>query len=79
MSHLFNLGDTAIGSLSNAADVDWFQISIKSGGMVSVTFDASSMNFGLFNVYWYAPDMMVMSGRNIGGGTGSSADEMKLT
>jgi hypothetical protein len=76
---LFSLGETITGSLANPSDVDWYQVFIGTGGMVNATFDASSMDFGIFNVYWYAPDMTVMSGRNIGGGTGTSADQMKLT
>lgn len=75
----FKVGDTIIGNLSGVADVDWFQVSIATGGMVNATFDASSMNYGMFSVYWYGPDMTVMSGRNIGGGVGTPVDQMKLT
>ena len=71
----FNLTDTISGSLSNAVDIDWLKVSITTGGMVSVTFDTSGTTFGIWNVYWYDPDMSVMSGRNIG----ASIGDAKLT
>ncbi|PIQ50688.1 MAG: hypothetical protein COW02_18920 [Comamonadaceae bacterium CG12_big_fil_rev_8_21_14_0_65_59_15] len=68
----FDLTDILTGSLANAADVDWFKVPISTGGMVSVTFDSSPMTFGMWNVSWYAPDMTIMSGRNIGASIGGA-------
>lgn len=65
------LTDTMIGSLSNSADTDWFKVMINTGGTVSATFDVSSMGFGIWSVYWYDPNMLVMSGRNIGASVGA--------
>jgi hypothetical protein len=60
------------GSLSGTGDQDWFYFdSTATNGYINVSFDVSSMNFGVWNVYWYGPmwnnesDMNVLTGRNI--------------
>jgi Ca2+-binding RTX toxin-like protein len=69
------------GYLSNPADVDWYSIKISTyDEKTIVTFDTSSMNFGIWNVYWYYPDMTVLSGKNIGaGGIPPNMENAKLT
>lgn len=56
---------SAAGNLSSASDVDWYSVHLNTLGMQTVTFDASSMSFGFWNVYWYDQNLQVMSGRNI--------------
>ncbi len=62
----------AIGSLSNANDVDWFSVYLNAPGVQTVTVDTSSMGAGIFNVYWYDPTTQAMSGKNIGPSAGTS-------
>lgn len=62
----------AQGSLSNSSDIDWFSIDVNEPSHVEVTFDTSSMNFGIFNVYWYSPSLETLSGRNMGPSLDSS-------
>ena len=64
----FGLFDGISGSLSNAADIDWFKIPYTSGGQLDVTFDVSGAVGGVWNVYWYDPDMINMSGINASAG-----------
>ena len=74
-AHATNFVNSATGSLSGASDVDWFTVYLNASNAKTVTFDTSSMNFGMWNVYWYDPNMQAMSGRNIG----ASIDSATLT
>jgi|GEM_PF-1444474 len=58
--------DSVAGHLSSTSDVDWYSVYLDAPGMQSVTFDASTMSYGIWNVYWYDPSLQVLSGRNIG-------------
>lgn len=62
---IFYLNSTAVGSLANAYDVDWFTVNIDQQIMAKVKFDVTSATSGVWNVYWYDKDMNVLSGRNI--------------
>lgn len=55
------------GTLSNSTDVDWYKITVTSGEVQSVLFDArtQSSGLGLWQVSWYSPAMQVLSTRNI--------------
>ena len=55
------------GTLSNSTDVDWHKITVTSGEVQSVLFDArtQSSGLGLWQVSWYSPAMQVLSTRNI--------------
>lgn len=59
------LGTFMAGSLSNAADVDWFVVYVDTQGFVEVDFDVSTNQTGIWNVYLYDGNT-VLSGRNIG-------------
>jgi hypothetical protein len=61
----FYLNSTAVGSLANAYDVDWFTVNIDQQIIAKVTFEVTSTAFGVWNVYWYDQNLNVLSGRNI--------------
>ena len=55
------------GTLSINTDVDWYRISINSGDIESVLFDARTVSSGLgfWQVSWFSPSMQELSTRNI--------------
>ena len=69
------------GYLSNTTDVDWYSINVSTfNETTTVTFDTSTMNFGIWDVDWYSPDMTQLSGRNIGaGGIPPNMEAAKVT
>ena len=74
----FSVGQAIASSLGTVSDVDWMRVWLTGGGTVTARFDASGMASGGWSVYWYDPDLVVLSGRNIGASLGANSLSYQL-